>query len=384
MTSKPGNYRADAAIVGVGQTEYSKASGRSELQLAAEASRAALTDAGVDPASVDGMVTFLGDSTNELELMRCLGVQRLRYSARSPHGGQGSCASVQLAASAVASGAAETVLMYRAFNERSGLRFGQERNRPGVADNWYWPYGLDTPAKGFALTFHAYMHRSGVTNEDLGHYSVIARKHAASNPAAWFYQRPITLADHQQSRWIVEPVLRLLDCCQESDGGTALVITRADRARDLDVQPVAVVAASNTFLCNTNVIFDYHQPDISQYNSNKAMAEQLWAAAELGPGDMQAAMIYENFSPIVFMQLEASGFCGRGEAKDFIAAGEIEIGGKLPVNTNGGLLGEAYIHGVNNIIEAVRQLRGTAANQVADVEHVAVLSGTSGLVLGRD
>ena len=208
MTSKPGNYRADAAIVGVGQTEYSKASGRSELQLAAEASRAALTDAGVDPASVDGMVTFLGDSTNELELMRCLGVQRLRYSARSPHGGQGSCASVQLAASAVASGAAETVLMYRAFNERSGLRFGQERNRPGVADNWYWPYGLDTPAKGFALTFHAYMHRSGVTNEDLGHYSVIARKHAASNPAAWFYQRPITLADHQQSRWIVEPILR--------------------------------------------------------------------------------------------------------------------------------------------------------------------------------
>jgi acetyl-CoA acetyltransferase len=226
------------------------------------------------------------------------------------------------------------------------------------------------------------MHRYGVANEDFGRYSVVARRHAATNPRAWYYGRPISLEDHQRSRWIVEPILRLLDCCQESDGGVALVVTRTDRARDLRQPLVTVKAATQGNLMDGDVLFNYYGPDISRFAEAEYTAAQLWDTTGLGPDDIDVAMIYENFSPVVFYQLEAYGFCGPGEAKDFIAEGNIEIGAKLPVNTNGGLLGEGYIHGVNNILEGVRQLRGTAANQVAGAQHVLCAAGRSAVVLG--
>ena len=187
-----------AAIVGIGQTEFSKDSGRSELQLAAEASRAAIADAGLQPSDIDGMITFTLDTSDELLLMRALGVPEIRYWSRTPHGGAGANTTVLQAAAAVASGAARNVLIWRAFNERSGNRFGQPHQQaiaPGW--NWYLPFGLDTPAKIYSLTFQRYMDRYGLTNEDFGRYTVVARKHAATNPNAWFYQRPITLDDHQ-------------------------------------------------------------------------------------------------------------------------------------------------------------------------------------------
>ena len=227
-----------AAIVGIGQTEFSKKSGRSELQLAAEASLAAIKDAGLTPADIDGMGTFTLDTSDELLLMRALGIQEVNYWSRAPFGGAGANTMVMQAAAAVASGAAKNVLIWRAFNERSGHRFGQPQD-PGttVGWNWYLPFGLDTPAKIYSLTFQRYMDQYGYTNEDFGHYTVVARQHAATNPAAWFYERPITIEDHQNSRWIVEPILRLLDCCQESDGGVAMVITTPERARDLPIRP---------------------------------------------------------------------------------------------------------------------------------------------------
>ncbi len=378
-----------ALIAGIGQTEFSRNSGRSELQLAAEASLAALDDAGLEPADVDGMVTYTLDSSGELELMRIVGVKELSYYSRAPYGGAATCAVVMHAAAAIAAGAANVVLIYRAFNERSGRRFGLPQGPAQVSPSgsfwwrWYIPFGLDTPAKWAALHFQRYMHAYGVTNEDFGHYSVACRSYAAANPNAYFYQRPITLEEHQNSRWIVEPVLRLLDCCQESDGGVALVITGRERARDLRRPPARIAAAAQCALWGGDIVSDYYHDDIAGMPEIGAIGRQLWTQSGLRPRDIQAAMLYDHFSPIVFMHLEEFGFCGRGEARDFIQSGNIGPGGSLPVNTHGGLLGEAYIHGVNHINEAVRQLRGAAVNQVSDVEHVLVSAGMSGLILGR-
>jgi acetyl-CoA acetyltransferase len=276
------------------------------------------------------------------------------------------------------------VLVWRAFNERSGRRFGQPNPR-GLDASWdfYLPFGLDTPAKIYGLAFQRYMHQYGLTNADFGRYTVVAREYAATNPHAWFYKRPITIEDHQASRWIVEPLLRKLDCCQESDGGVALVVTRLDRARSLAQVPARVAGATAANLQRGYEMFDYYRPDLTSFDEGKAVARDLWAQTGYGPWDMDVALIYENFSPIVFMQLEAFGYCGPGEARDFIASGAIGPGGRIPVNTNGGLLGEGYIHGMNNIVEAVRQLRGTAPNQVAGASRVLVSAGRSGLVLDR-
>jgi acetyl-CoA acetyltransferase len=375
------------AIAGIGQTEFSKASGRSELQLAAEASLAAIRDAGLTPADIDGTVTFVQDTNDEMHLIRALGIPEIRWMARTPHGGAGSHATVGLAAAAVASGAAKNVLIYRAFNERSGQRFGQPISGGYMdlakARSLTFSFGLDTPAKFYSLWYQPYMERYGVTNEDLGHYVVTARAHAATNPAAWFYGRPITLEEHQSSRWIVEPILRLYDCCQESDGGVAIIVSSLERARDLRKPPVRIAAAAQSFLMGGEIMANYYRGDIATMPEAKSMREQLKSQSGIGPEDIDAAMIYENFSPVVLMQLEAHGFCGPGEAKDFIKSGQIKLSGKLPVNTNGGLLGEGYIHGMNNITEAVRQVRGEAANQVDGAERVLATSGRSSIILEK-
>ncbi|HWW53738.1 MAG TPA: hypothetical protein VNY84_08210, partial [Acidimicrobiales bacterium] len=239
-----------AAIVGIGATEFSKASGRSEMRLAVEAVAAALADCAIEPDEVDGMVTFTADTNPEIEIARNLGIGELRFFSRIHHGGGAACGTIHQAAMAVASGAADVVVCYRAFNERSGHRFGSGvQGRAPVANAesahfaWYAPFGLLTPAQWVAMFARRYMHEFGATSEDFGRVSVADRRHAANNPAAFFYGQPITLEDHQASRWIVEP-LHLLDCCQESDGGQALVITSAERARDLPHPPALIRAAA--------------------------------------------------------------------------------------------------------------------------------------------
>ncbi len=382
------------AIVGIGATEFSKRSGRSELRLAAEAVKAALDDAGVGPDAVDGLVTFSSDTNPEIEVARTLGIGELTFFSRIHYGGGAGCATIQQAAMAVASGVAETVVCYRAFNERSGNRFGtgvQDRppapNAETASFAWYSPFGLLTPAQWVAMAAQRYLFVTGARSEDLGRVAVADRRHAATNPEAWFYRQPITLDDHQSSRWIVEP-LHLLDCCQETDGGQALEVTSSERARDLPGTPAVIEAAAQGSGRAQEMMTSYYEGDLCGLDEMGVVARQLWETSGLTPADIQTAVLYDHFTPYVLAQLEELGFCGRGEAKDFVRDGHIELGGGLPVNTHGGQLGEAYLHGMNGIAEGVRQVRGTAVNQVPDVEHVLVTSGTgvptSGLILGTD
>jgi acetyl-CoA acetyltransferase len=383
-----------AAIAGAGATEFSKDSGRSELRLAAEAVRAALADAGLAPTDVDGLVTFSMDNNTEIAVAREVGIPSLRFFSRIQYGGGAACATVQQAAMAVATGVADVVVCYRAFNERSGQRFGQVSSAlagaptsSGVDAGWSYPMGLGTPAGQVAMIARRYMHEYGATSEDFGRVAVADRKHAATNPNAFFYGKPITLEEHQASRWIVEP-LHLLDCCQESDGGVAVVVTSIERARDLPNPPAVVRAAAQGSGADQYVMTSYYRDGLTGLPEMGLVGEQLWRQAGLAPEDVDVAVLYDHFTPFVLIQLEELGFCPRGEARHFIADGALELGGRLPLNPHGGQLGEAYIHGMNGIAEGVRQLRGTAVNQLDDVEHVLVTAGTgvptSGLVLGRE
>lgn len=384
-------FRGATSIAGIGATEFSKASGRSELQLSAEATLSALADAGLSAADVDGLTTFTMDTSSEIALARELGVGELRFFSRINYGGGAACATVQQAAMAVATGMADVVVAYRGFNERSGQRFGQvqsaaatQANTNGLDNAWTYPYGLSTPAATVAMQARRYMHDFGVTSADFGRVAVADRRHAAVNPAAFFYERPITLEDHQSSRMIADP-LRLLDCCQESDGAVAIVVTSTERARDLRAGAVPIVAAAQGSAADQFVMTSYYRDDIGIPEIG-VVGRDLWRQSGLAPTDIDTAVLYDHFTPYVLMQLEELGFCGRGEAKDFVADGAIEIGGRLPLNTHGGQLGEAYIHGMNGIAEAVRQVRGNSVNQVDDARHVLVTAGTgvptSGLILG--
>ncbi|MFF4600423.1 lipid-transfer protein [Amycolatopsis sp. NPDC001319] len=382
-----------AAIAGIGATEFSKDSGRSELRLAAECVTHALADAGLSASEVDGLVSFTMDGSAEIALARELGIPELEFFSRIHYGGGAAAATVQQAAMAVATGVADVVVAYRAFNERSEQRFGRvsaaaatQVNSSGVDNAFHYPMGIATPAATVAMVARRYLHDYGATSEDFGRVAVVDRAHAATNPAAWFHGRPITLAEHQASRWVAEP-LHLLDCCQESDGGVALVVTSVERALDLRHAPAVVAAAAQGIGPDQYVMTSYYRDDLAALPEMGVVARQLWAHSGLGPSDVDVAVLYDHFTPYVLMQLEELGFCGRGEAKDFIAGDTLTLAGALPLNPHGGQLGEAYLHGMNGIAEAVRQIRGTAVNQVRDAEAVLVTAGTgvptSGLVLTR-
>ncbi|MFD4319773.1 lipid-transfer protein [Streptomyces sp. NPDC058548] len=375
-----------AAVVGIGATEFSKDSGRSELSLAVEAVRAALDDAGLAPADVDGMVTFTMDTNPEITVAQAAGIGELSFFSRVHYGGGAACATVQQAALAVATGVAEVVVCYRAFNERSGRRFGsgvqqREPSAEGVALGWQLPFGLLTPASWVAMIAQRYLHTYGLTPDAFGHVAVTDRRHAARNPAAYFHGKPITLADHTASRWIVEP-LRLLDCCQETDGGQAIVVTSVERARDLRRPPAVILAAAQGAGRKQEAMTSFYRDELTGLPEMGVVARQLWRTSGLAPSEIDVGILYDHFTPFVLMQLEEFGFCRPGEAADFVAADA------LPLNTHGGQLGEAYLHGMNGIAEAVRQLRGTSVNQIPGAERTLVTAGTgvptSGLILGTD
>lgn len=388
-------FSGSAAIAGIGATEFSKNSGRSEWQLACESVLAALDDARIGVDEVDGFSLFTMENNPEIAVARALGIPELTFFSRIPHGGGGACAPVQQAAMAVSSGIADVVVVYRAMNERSGHRFGAgppafayNQNTDQEYRNWINPYGLLTPAQQEAFLARRYMQKYGATSADFGQVSVLSRKHAANNPDAWFHERPITIEDHQNSRMIADPI-RLLDCCQESDGGQALVIVSAERARHLPHKPALITGAAQGVGPQQISMSSYYRDDIDLMPEVELVARQLWSQSGRTPDDIDAAILYDAFTPMVLLQLEEYGFCGRGEAKDFIADGALELDGRLPINTHGGQLGEGYIHGVNGIAEAVRLIRGTSVNQPSKtVDDVLVTGGSpvphSALILSTD
>src|ERR1700729_2751512 len=291
--------RDATAIVGMGQTEFSKAAGRSETQLAAEAIVAALADAGLTTADVDGLVSYTIDPVEETELVRTLGIPEIRFSSRVPYGGGGSQGVLLHAAAAVAAGIAEVVVVYRAIKARSGERFGRaavggrgtSSHSGSTAMQWCTPYGVLTPASWMSLNSVRYMHAYGVSSEDFGRAVVQFREYAANNPNAHFYGKPITLEDHQASRWIAEPAIRLFDCCQETDGSVALVITSAERARDSE-GPVLIAAAAGAGLFEEEIASNHYQPDLAVMSGSVALARRLFDGFGIARSEIDVAMIY--------------------------------------------------------------------------------------------
>jgi acetyl-CoA acetyltransferase len=381
----------ECAIVGIGQTEFSENSGRSELQLTVECVKTAIEDAGLKPSDIDGMVTFTIDGSDEIAVARGLGSEELRFFSRIPHGGGGAMSLVHQAVMAITTGMCRAVVGYRALNGSSGMHFN-----PGAAGgplttdqihwSWYMPYGLMTPASWVAMFTQRYMHEYRATDECLAEIAVTTRKHAAHNPNAIFYERPITKEDYYKSGWLVEP-LRLCDCCPDTDGGAAFVVTSAEWARDLQHPPAIVRGVAQGAAYDQEVMTSFYRNTISDLPECDLVADQCYEQSGLASDDIDAAVIYDAFTSLVLFQLESFGFCKRGEGHEFVKGGTLGLDGRLPCNTHGGQLGEAYIQGVNGVNEGVRLIRGTSINQPKKSDHVLVTSGgggpTSAMILGK-
>ncbi len=376
-------------IVGIGSTEFSKASGRTVLDLASSACQAALDDAGVSATEVDGIVSFhFGDSVPAIAVATQLGVPAVRYAVDTAGGGNAANLIVLQAIAAIEAGLAETVLCYRAMNGRSGFRLGGGRDMSAHGITQYTaPFGWITYPQAMAMWCRRHMIEYGTTAEQLGHVAVGTRANAVLNERA-MQRQPMTMDEYMAARFIVEP-FRLYDICLESDGACAVLVTRADRARDLRHRPVHIMGGAYGGGPNQGEdLFDAMRWPDHSHNYARYIAADLWGKAGVGPADVDVAEIYDCFTYSVLMQLEGLGFCKEGEGGPFVADGNIARDGPLPVNTHGGLLSEAYIHGFNHVIEAVSQLRGHAgARQVPDAEIALTTAGAmtcgSALVLRR-
>ncbi len=387
----PTTLKDEAAIVGIGQTRYSKNSGVSELALAVEAVSKAIDDAGIEPSQVDGYCSFTLDTNDEVDIARAVGTGDATFYSRIGYGGGAAIGVMHQAVMALATGQAKYVVVYRALNGRSGQRYSEGVSGDIVTSDlihwsWYMPWGLMTPASWVAMFTQRYMHETGCKAEDLAEVALATRAHAVKNPAAFFYERPLSMDDYMSARWIAEP-LRLYDCCQETDGGVAVVVTTPERARDCKQKPALVRGVAQAFGAEQEQMTSFYNRDIARLPEMELVAKNMWQTADLTPQDMDAAIIYDAFTSIVLFQLEAFGFCGFGEAKDFVKDGALGRDGRLPTNTHGGQLSEAYLHGVNGIAEGTRLIRGTSTSQPAKNDHVLVTAGvgvpTAGMVLGQ-
>lgn len=386
------NVKDKAVIVGAANTRFSKDSGVSELSLAVQAIKGALDDAGLQPSDIDGFATFTMDTNDEIEVARALGVGEITFWGRSHYGGGAATGSLHQAVMAVATGMAECVAVFRALNGRSGHRFSAGVSQGvSTADiihwGWYMPYGLLTPASWVAMFTQRWMHNTGVTKDALFEVAHQTRQYAVNNPNAFFYQRPFDRAEYDAARVICDP-LQLFDCCQESDGASAVIVTTPERARDLRKPGVSVRGIAQAAAPDQEQMTSFYRQEFAAIPEMEIAARNCYEMSGLTPNDVDAAVIYDAFSPIVLWQLEAWQFCGFGESGDFVLDGALRPDGRLPTNTHGGQLSEAYIHGVNGIVEAVQLVRGDSLNQPGKtVEHALVTSGvgipTGGALLGR-
>jgi acetyl-CoA acetyltransferase len=361
--------RDKAAIVGIGHTEYVRRIGRSERETAHEAALAALADAGLEPRDVDGIFYVEGQNGQAADLGRRLAAPNLRCWAAAGGGGGAACAPVVHAAMAIASGMCEVAVAYRARNRGAvgGRPWAKTGHRVGGLAAFENPHGLVNPVHTQALVARRYLFDTQAPPDAFAHVSVAQRRFASRNPVAYF-RDPITIEDVLSSRMISDP-LHLLECCPENDGACAVVVTTAGRARDGPHVPAWISGVAQG-------IGPRHVPMTNFYDKTDPWdwpgayaARDVYAMAGLGPADVDVFQLYDMFAPVVLYGLEAYGFCEPGEGGRFVVDGHTaSVDSTIPTNTAGGSLSEAYIHGFNHILEGVRQLRGTAANQVPGAE----------------
>jgi len=373
--------RDQLAIAGIGYSPFTRESGRTTLSLALEAILAAIRDAGLDVADIDGLATHhVNDSAPVNEVASALGITDLPWFQEEFGGGSRTPSTIAQAAMAVYAGAATHVVVYRALNGRSGLRMGASgggRAVPGRELQYQQPYGLLAPSQSYALAARMHMERFGTTQEQFGAIAVQQRRNAADNERA-LMRKPITIEDYLSSRMIADP-FRLLDCCLETDAACAVVVTSRERAADL-AQPVVTIRAwASTIGPN-----EMAKPDADLTTSSAALlAPRLFSMAGLGPRDVDVAEIYDAFTFSVIVQLEDYGFVPKGEAGPFVASGATAPGGAgVVVNTHGGFLSEGYVHGMNHVAEAVQQLRHQAGSRQVEGAAVALSTAQPGYLTG--
>jgi acetyl-CoA acetyltransferase len=355
-----------AAVCGVGESVYGRRLGRSAIDLAADAIANATTDAGLTKDDIDGMVVTFGSPTgaDADTLAFALGLDLRAYVQTWAHG-RFTASAIQWAAMAVSAGMADVVacLASVSFTGVRRLRVGGRGDREGAREGGGGHgedpvYGMTSPGAGAALMAQKYFARYGATSEDLASVPVAFRRHATLNPRA-MYQNPLTTEEYLESRYVAEP-LHIFDYCQVNDGATCLLVTTAERAADLARPPVYIGGMQPLPAGRQEFIWAHPGFGTAQQDEHDWVPgdQPVYAQAGVGPGDVDALFTYDAFSPLVWLALERWGFCGLGEAKDFTQDGRIELGGQLPMNTNGGLLSEAHVMAWNHQAEIVRQLRG--------------------------
>ncbi len=377
--------RDRTAIVGIGQTAFAKQLADDEKTLACRAIAAALDDAGIAPSEVDALSSFTMEGTDEVEIAKNLGFGDITFFSQIGFGGGAGCATVAHLAMAVATGQANVGVAWRSRKRGSGPRPWTNPASQYGPSRWSRPWGLLRPVDEVAMLTRRYLHEYGGSREHLANVAMACRAHANRNPAAVMHDRQMTLDDYLGARWISEP-LCLFDNCLETDGALAVVVVSAERAMDGPTPPVYVHAAAQGLPPQHQTMINYFTDDPLR-GPAWAAAQALWRNAEFGPADVDVAQIYDAFTPLILLSLEGYGFVPRGEAAGFTEDGNLELGGRLPINTSGGGLSEAYVHGMNLVVEGVRQLRGTSTTQVDGAETCLVTSGegvpTSALLLRR-
>lgn len=394
MGSAAASFADRISVVGIGETAYLRHghATASEFELCCQAVLAAAADAGIAVSEIDGFCSFANERQEPVVLQQTLGIPALRFSNLVwGAGGGGASGAVLNAALALHAGICRYVVVYRSICQGQFERFGHYRVRPW-GSQWMAPYGLMSPAQMVALTFRRYLHEHSVSESHLAEVALAIRAHAQRNPRAVTFGRPLTIEDYQRSRVIADP-FRALDCCLETDGACALILTTRDRARDLRAPPVRLLAAAQASGpgWGQGPMGSHNMPlaDYASVNS-RLLARDLFAMAGLSPTDIDVAQIYDAFTGVVTMALEDFGLCAPGEAPRFIEEGELRWpDGRLPINTAGGLLSESYLQGLNLVIEGVRQMRGESTSQVDGARTCLVTSGganahKSALILARD
>ncbi|MBW3664190.1 MAG: lipid-transfer protein [Actinobacteria bacterium] len=374
-----------AAIVGIGATAFAKHLEPSEEELAVTAIEVALDDAGIAPHEVDALSSFTLETHNEVQIAKNLGFGDITFFSQVGYGGGAGCATVGHLAMAVATGQAKVGVAWRSRKRGSGPRPWTNPSSLRTPAQWTRPWGLLRPVDEVAMLTRRYIHEYGASREHLANVAIAAREHANRNPAAVMHDRAMTRDDYFAARMISEP-LCLFDNCLETDGALAVVVTAADRAKDLPHPPVHVHGFGQGLPPQHHTMTNFWNDDPLK-GPSWAAAKALWRDADFGPDDIDVAQLYDAFTPLIILSLEGYGFCGRGEGAAFTEDGALGRGGRLPTNTSGGGLSEAYVHGMNLITEGVRQLRGTSTSQVEGAETCIVTSGegvpTSALLLRR-